>query len=170
MEDEEITFIFTTVWDIKFYLLVSLHVWDFRSKKKNLSSNNQFWPADVFLLSWTQGKPAAFDVTVLSSLQSTIIANEADTPGCALTYADDRKLAAHDAECREAGLNCLPLSYEVLGGWSETSRRTTNRTACLGDGKNAFSKGTSVATNQLTRSISCQLICGNANMIITRFN
>ena len=73
-------------------------------EKKNLSSNNQYGPADVFLPSWTQGKPAALDVAVVSALQSTIIEIEADTPSYALTYADDRKLAAHDADCREAGV------------------------------------------------------------------
>ena len=123
-------------------------------EKKNLSSNNKLRPADVFLPSWTQGKPAALDVTVMSSLQSTIIANAADTPGYALTYADDRKLAAHDADCREAGVNFLSLSFEVLGGWSETSRRTIKRIACLGDGRNAFSECSSVAINRLTKSIS----------------
>ena len=110
-------------------------------EKKNLSCNNQSRTADVFLPSWTQGKPEALDVTVVSSLQSTIIANAAVTPGYALTYADGRKLAAHDADCREAEVNFLPLSIEVLGCWSETSRRTINKIACLGDGRNAFAEG-----------------------------
>ena len=39
-------------------------------EKKNLSSNNQSYPADVFLPSWKQGKTAPLDSTVLSSLQS----------------------------------------------------------------------------------------------------
>ena len=101
----------------------------------------------------------------MSSLKSTIIANAADTPAFALTSADDRKLAAHDADCREAGENFLPLSFEVPGGWSESLKRL----ACLGDGKNAFWEGSSVAINRLTQSISIQLIRENANMIITRF-
>ena len=69
---------------------------------------------------------------MLLSLQSTIIAN---TPGYALTYADDRKLAAHDADCREAGVSFLPLPFEILGGWSETSRWKIKRLACPGDGR-----------------------------------
>ena len=138
-------------------------------EKTNLRSNNQSRPADVFLPSWTQGKPAALDVTVVSSLQSTIIANAADTPGYALTYDDDRKQAAHDADCREAGVNFLPLSFEVLGGWPETSRRTIKTIVCLGDERNAFSESSSVAINRLTQSIPIQLMRGNANMIITRF-
>ena len=73
--------------------------------KKNFNSNNQSGPADVFLLSSTHGKPAALDVTVVSSLQSTSVAIGADTPGQALTHVDDRKLAAHDADYQEAGVN-----------------------------------------------------------------
>ena len=134
--------------------------------KKNLSSNNQSRPADVFLPSWTQGKTAALDVTVVSFLQSKIIFNAADTSGYALTYADDRKLAAHNADCQEAGANFLPLSFEVLGGWSETSLRTIKRIACLGDGRNAFSEGSSVAIHLLTQSISIQLM----RLIITNDN
>ena len=78
----------------------------------------------------------------------------ADTPGYALTYADDCKLAEHDADCQEAGVNVLPQLFEVFGGCSENSRRTIKRIACLGDGRNAFSESSSVAINRLSQSIS----------------
>ena len=39
-------------------------------ERNNFGSNNQSRPADVFLPSWTQGKPAALNVTVVSSQQS----------------------------------------------------------------------------------------------------
>ena len=58
---------------------------------------------------------------MVSSLQSAIIENGADKIGYALTYAGDRKLAAHSADCRETGVKFLPLSSEVRG-WSETSK------------------------------------------------
>ena len=95
--------------------------------KKDLSSNNQSQPADVFLPTSTQGKPAALDVTLASSLQSTIFASAADLPGYALTFGDGRKLVAHDADCRGAGVIFLPLSFEVLGGCYETPRRAIKR-------------------------------------------
>ena len=78
-----------------------------------------------------------------------------------------RKIASHDADCQEAGVNSLPLSFEVLGGWSETSRRTIKGVACLGVERNAFSEGSSVVINRLTQFISIQLLRWNANMIIT---
>ena len=159
MEVGEIIFIVTTVWEIVFSSCVTASLSP-SVEKKILSSNNQSRPADVILPSGTQGKPAALDVTVVSSLQSTIIANAADTTGYALTYADDRKLAAHDADCREAGVSSLPLSFEVFGGWCETSRSTIKRIACLGDGRNAFSEASSVAINRLTESILIQLMLG----------
>ena len=99
---------------------------------------------------------------MVSNLQSTIIANAADTPGYALPYADHRKLSAHDADCREAGVIFFPQSFEVLGGLSDTSPRTVKRIVCMGNGRNAFKEGPSVAINRLT-----QLMRGDANIIIT---
>ena len=140
MDDGDIKFTVMTVWEIKFFFSCVTASLSPSLEKKNLSSNNQSQPADVLLPSWKQSKPAALDVTVVSSRQSANIANAADTSGYALTYADDRKLAAHDADCRDAWVNFLQLSFEVFGGGSETSRRTIKRIACLRDGRQAINK------------------------------
>ena len=39
--------------------------------------------------------------------------------GHALQVAEDRKRAAHNANCAAAGVVFLPIAVEALGGWSE---------------------------------------------------
>ena len=39
--------------------------------------------------------------------------------GHALQVDEDRKRAAHNANCAAAGVVFLPIAVEALGGWSE---------------------------------------------------
>ena len=73
-------------------------------------------PGDVFIRRWADGKDAALDVTVTSSLASSNLAAAAARPGGALEKAYDRKM--HDAAdaCREQGLVFFPIAFEALGG------------------------------------------------------
>ena len=79
-------------------------------------------PADIFLPNWCDGHPAALDVTVISSMQPLTEAGAASEPGFALKVAEARKLASHNAECRNIGILFLSVVAETLGGWSPDSR------------------------------------------------
>ena len=68
-------------------------------------------PADLFLPLW---KPAALDVTVISSLQPATVADAALNQGAALAVADLRKQARHSAVCSRAGIGFFPIAAEVL--------------------------------------------------------
>ena len=59
--------------------------------EKNLIPESQSRPGDIFVPTWKAGKPAAFDVTVTSSLQSNSLTNAATKAGYALDAADERK-------------------------------------------------------------------------------
>ena len=76
-------------------------------------------PADVFLPVWSQGKPAAIDVSVISSLQCLTVSEASCEQGYALSYGERRKRRVHDHECQEAGISFVPLLVETLGGWSD---------------------------------------------------
>ena len=76
-------------------------------------------PANIFLPNWCGGQPAALDVTVISPLQSLTLAGAASVKGHALQVAENRKRAAHNANCAAAGVVFLPIAVEALGGWSE---------------------------------------------------
>lgn len=85
-------------------------------------SNNR--PADIYIPTWSRGSPAALDVTVISPLQQLTVDRAAITQGHALQVAHNRKVATHDAPCREAGVQFIPLPVETLGGWSKGAAAT----------------------------------------------
>ena len=76
-------------------------------------------PADVLIPNWTHGKDTALDVTVVSSLQPTLVERVATDPepGYALTYAFNNKMRKHGQACRREGMVFLPMPIESLGGW-----------------------------------------------------
>ena len=75
-------------------------------------------PADVFLPIWCRGRPAALDVSVISTLQPHTLYGAANNQGHALKVAKDRKMAAHNDACSSVGVTFIPLVVESLGGWS----------------------------------------------------
>ena len=76
-------------------------------------------PADIFLPNWKRGRPAALDVTVISTLQQLTLRGAACTQGHALLVGEERKMAAHAESCRAVGVSFVPLVIETLGGWSK---------------------------------------------------
>ena len=76
-------------------------------------------PADVFLPSWSLGRPAALDVHVISPLHVLTVADAALTPGHALQVGVQRKLASNLSACRSSGTDFVPLVAETLGGLAE---------------------------------------------------
>ena len=50
---------------------------------------------------------------------------------CALKLAEERKMAAHNAECRGAGVSFVPLAVESLGGWSHEAALQISRVSRL---------------------------------------
>ena len=84
-------------------------------------------PADIFLPNWQRGKPAALDVTVISTLQQSTLQGSASTQDHTLVVGAERKLAAHAVACRAAGIALVPLVVESLGGWSNEAADTITK-------------------------------------------
>ena len=89
-----------------------------------LVPGSQARPADVFLPSWSLGRPAALDVHVISPLQVLTVADAALTPGHALQVGVQRKLASNLSACRSSGTDFVPLVAETLGGLAEDTIST----------------------------------------------
>ena len=70
-------------------------------------------PADIYLLLWSSGTPAALDVTVISPMQQST-----------LKVAADRKMTLHSSRCHQVGIHFLPLPVNSLGGWSSLAIST----------------------------------------------
>ena len=60
------------------------------------------------------GKPAAFDLTVVSPLNSNTSNEGGATSGSEARKADAHKLNANDCKCRELGWVCIPYSGRDL--------------------------------------------------------
>ena len=92
-----------------------------------LVPNSSSRPADVLLPSWSQGRSAALDVSVISPLQKLTLNGAATSPGHALNVGANRKLAAGLPACRAAGVEFIPLMVETLGGWSSETIRNVKK-------------------------------------------
>ena len=81
-------------------------------------------PADIYLPNWAQGRPAALDVTVISTLQSPTVSKASTSQGHALRIGERRKMVHHYEACQSVGLSFVPLVVETLGGWSDDAIQT----------------------------------------------
>ena len=83
----------------------------------------------MYLPSWKGGRPAALDVTVISTMQQATIQGAAISQGHALLVGEGRKLVAHADACRAVGVSFIRIVVETFGGMSASSVSTL---ACLG--------------------------------------
>ena len=58
---------------------------------------------------WDRGKPAAFDISVVSPLNSNVLSAAGARAGAASEAAELRKHTANDAKCGELGWVSIPL-------------------------------------------------------------
>ena len=86
-------------------------------------------PADILASNWLCGKPAAFDLTVVSPLNPTFISEAVRTAGSAAVAAELRKHSANDAKCSELGWTCIPLVAESYGAWGSEAVQAFSRLA-----------------------------------------
>ena len=75
--------------------------------------------ADVLVHNWSEGKPAAFDFLVTSSLNSLILSEAGVSPGAAAQASEIRKHNSNDGKCEDLGWVCIPLVVETYGTWGQ---------------------------------------------------
>ena len=56
-------------------------------------------------------------MTVVNPLQAALVAGAAATPGHALNHRYATKMAGAAEDCRQEGIQFLPVVVETLGGW-----------------------------------------------------
>eukprot|EP00731_Ephydatia_muelleri_P007211 Em0003g1459a len=84
---------------------------------------------DILVPNWLSGKPAAFDLTVISPLNSKTLNEAGATGGSATGNAEARKHTANDQKCRELGWVCVPLAVETYGCWGEEAQCSVSHLA-----------------------------------------
>ena len=103
-------------------------------------------PADVLVPNWDLGKRAAFDLTVASPLNQSILNEARVTEGSSARVSKQRKHASNHVKCSELGWSCIPLAIETYGCWGAEARLHLSRLAsCLAARLN-FSKSHATST------------------------
>ncbi len=136
-------------------------------EKSNISVSSRSRPADIFLPSWSNGRPSALDITVISSLQKATINVAGSEAGASLAVAENRKLAKHAAPCDEVGITFEPIAVEVIGGWSTRALKSLKRMAHMSGSRNWHLGGNDTEIH-FFQQLSVVLQKGNANLIINR--
>ena len=138
-----------------------------RKEVPSLIPGSSSRPADVYLPNWKGGRPAALDVTVISTMQQLTLAGAARSQGHTLMVGEERKMSAHGPECHSAGVGFIPLVAESLGGWSDRASSTIRDIGRL-QGQRAGSTQ-SESISHLFQRLSIILWRGNANMWVSRY-
>ena len=137
-----------------------------RKEVTSLISDTNSRPADIFLPNWSRGLPAALDVTVISTLQTSTLSGAAKDQGYALRVGEGRKIAAHQEACQAVGMSFVPLVVESLGGWSEEAALTISRIGHLLGQRTGSPPGET--TRHLFQRLSVALWRGNATLWLNR--
>lgn len=121
-------------------------------------------PADLFLPSYSLGKPAALDVTVVSplSVENLSVAGVLDV----VSKAEDEKHELYDSKCKDLGWHFIPLAVDSYGHWGREAHKCFARLASRIAVRTKVSSG--VALSSLYNTLGVVLARQNARAILAR--
>ena len=120
-------------------------------------------PADVLVPNWDLGKPAAFDLTVASPLNQSILT---ETVGSSAQVSEQRKHVSNDVKCSELGWSCIPLGVETYGCWRAEAHLHLSRLASRLAARLNCSK--SHTTSTLYGRLNLVLVRANARALLSQ--
>ena len=123
-------------------------------------------PADILVPNWMIGKPAAFDLTVVSPLNFTTLNEAGARSGSAAGKAEVRKHNANDPKCTELGWVCIPLAVESYGCWGVEAQGSIPRLAARLALQLQCSK--SKAITNIYQRLNLTLVRCNARALLSR--
>ena len=85
-------------------------------------------PEDIPIPHWDLGIPAALDLTVTSTLNSSTLLEAGVTCGFA-ALAAEMQHNANDAKCSELGWTRIPIAVETYGCWGAEALQTLSHLA-----------------------------------------
>ena len=122
-------------------------------------------PADILVTNWDNGISAAFDVTVTSPLNSSVIMEAGMYSGVAARAAEFRKHSENNTKCVQLSWKCIPLAVESYGAWGPEALKAFSQVAThLAICGNTYK---SKALADLYGCLSHTLIRANARAILT---
>ena len=120
---------------------------------------------DILVTIWDNGISAAFDVTVTSLLNSSIIMEAGMYSGVAARAAEFRKHTQNDTKCAELSWKCIPLAVESYGAWGPEALMAFSQVATRLAIRGNTSK--SMALTDLIGRLSHSLIRSKARAILS---
>ena len=108
----------------------------------------------------------AFDVTVISPTQDSVLHRAADCAAAAIEVRKSAKIRAHFENCRLQGIAFQPLVVETFGGWDLDAVKYLKDIARL-DARR-WGKNDSLEIKQFFQRISIALQRGNAALLINQ--
>ena len=106
-------------------------------------------------------------MTVVSALQSAMVAGSANTDGFAVKKAFDRKVARVGEACRQQGLSFIPIAADTLGGWHKVAVEQIKKLgAALARNRGEDEQ---MEVRHLHQRLSLLLMRGNASLLVNRF-
>ncbi|KAL5481393.1 hypothetical protein EMCRGX_G021541 [Ephydatia muelleri] len=128
--------------------------------------HSQSRPADILLQNWNLGRPVALDISVVSPLNPSTLAEAGATFGAVLEATESRKHQANDEKCSALGWVSTPLAVDSYGAWGKEATLFLAQVAARLSIHKSLPK--SQASFDLFSSLSICLIRANARAILRR--
>ena len=135
-------------------------------KKWNLEHQSQSCLGDIFVSNWKTGKPAAFDVTVTSSVQYKFLLNTALKAFNALDAEDKLNIASMTIKSNKCA-SLLLLSTEFLVEYWQLPKRTLKRLAVFGYNR-SFTEGNVRCVHKISTILINRGISGFSNYALCK--
>ena len=128
--------------------------------------HSQSRPADILLQNWNLGRPIALDISVVSPLNPSTLAEAGATFGAVLEATESRKHQANDEKCSALGWVSTPLAVDSYGAWGKEATLFLAQVAARLAIHKSLPK--SQASFDLFSNLSICLIRANARAILRR--
>ena len=109
---------------------------------------------------------AAFDISVTSPLNSSLVVEAGTSSGVAARAAEKRKHLQNDAKCKQLGWRCIPLVVKTYGAWGAEAIEVFSTLASRLAVGTLSTKPRALAT--LYGRLSMILVWANAGAIVMR--
>ena len=93
-------------------------------EKQYIHPGTEMKPADLFIPTWSAGKPLALDISVVSLTQSHLsLYNHTETEKlCAAHWREEQKNTKYLEAHHSQNILFIPMAVETFGGWGLESR------------------------------------------------
>ena len=133
---------------------------------RNLIPSRGDKPADIFIPNWVNGHDTAFDVSVVSPLQLSLVQRVASDAGFALQHRHQEKMSKHQESCHRENIVFAPLIVSTYGAWHKSAEQHIKSLARAVATQEGADSGD--ASRNFFGRLAIKLCQGNAALINSR--